>query len=87
MPNYVLRYDVNTNHIETSSNVYQFLARRLRHRGWTRHQYSCWRANGKRAADAFNEATFFANALEAQYGVGVVINLEYQRHLVFIQIR
>jgi hypothetical protein len=40
-------YDLNTNHIEQnghdSSNVYKFLGSRMHRRGWTKHQYSCWR--------------------------------------------
>lgn len=35
----------------------------------------------------FNDAVAIANALETQYGVGIFLNLEYQRHLTFIQIR
>ena len=91
MPNYVLQYDLSTNHIEQhghdSSNVYKFLARRLHRRGWTNHQYSCWRCNGKVVGEAAYDANFVANEVEAQYGVGVFIRLEYQRHLQFIQVR
>lgn len=91
MPNYVLQYDLDTHHIESngydSSNVYKYLARRLRQRGWARHQYSCWRCYGKTANAADFDANFAANQLEAQYGVGVFLRLEYQRHLQFIQVR
>jgi hypothetical protein len=90
MPNYVLQYDLSTNHIEDnghdSSNVYKYLARRLSRRGWTKHQYSCWRCDGKAVGEAAYDANFVANDLEAQYGVGVFVRLEYQRHLQFIQL-
>jgi hypothetical protein len=91
MPIYVLQYDLSSDHIDTNGHtswsVYQFLASRLQQRGWTRHQYACWKANGKGPNDFFNDAVAIANALETQYGVGIFLNLEYQRHLAFIQIR
>jgi hypothetical protein len=91
MPNYVLQYDLSTNHIEgnghDSSNVLNFLGRRLRRRGWTKHQYSCWKANGKTIVEAYNEAGDCTTELEARYGIRVFIRLEYQRHLEFVQVR
>jgi hypothetical protein len=41
----------------------------------------------KTANAADLDANFAANQLEAQYGVGVFLRLEYQRHLQFIQVR
>jgi hypothetical protein len=81
MPDYLLQYDLSSNHIEANvhdcSSVYKYLARRLRRRGWAKHQYSCWRCNNKPAGAANNEPNNLANQFEAQYGVGVFLRLEF----------
>ena len=85
-------YDLSSLHIENnghdSSNVYKFISRRLRRRGWTKHQYSCWRRNGLSVHQAHaTTAHFIGSQAEAQYGDGVFIRLEYQRHLQFVSVR
>jgi hypothetical protein len=59
---------------DDSSNVYKFLKRRLLRRGWTKHQYSCWRSINKGFIAAQTDVIQIAGQFEAQYRVGVFIH-------------
>lgn len=93
MPNYVLQYDLNTVHIRNRvppverSAVYRHLGQQLSLRGWTKYQKSCWRGIGKTGFQAQTDANAAANNLEANFGVGVIRRLDYQRYSNFFQVR
>lgn len=91
MPNYVLQYDLSTNHIDTnghaSSAVYAHIGRLLQSRGWARHQYSCWRVEGKGAGAAAYDAAWILNQMEGRWGFGIFIHLHYERRTQFFVLR
>lgn len=91
MPDFVLQYDLSSLHITNNghvpSTVYRHISRLLRQRGWTRHQYSCWRVEAKTLANGTNDANNIAAQMEARWGVGIFLHLEHQDRNGFIVTR
>ena len=80
-----------TNHIDTnnhaSSKVYAYISRILRNRGCTRSQFSCWRIENQSAANAALDAGYVAAQMEARFGQGIFLHLDYERRTHFFHIR
>ena len=98
LPNFVLQYDLTqhqSNHIDNigyaSSTVYANIGRILQSRGWTRHQYSCWRVEGKGALAAVQyDAAYVANEMEARFvgpAPGIFIHLQYEERTQFFAVQ
>ena len=91
--NFVLQYDLSTTFTEEngypSSTVYEYIARLLQDRGYTRHQYSCWRRENISIAEAANDADYIAQRMEIRFGPapGICIALHYEQRIGFYVVR
>lgn len=79
MARYLLQYDLDSVHIRNRgqhrSAAYRILARELEQRGWAKYE------KDKTFLHAQNDANHVAVYLEAQFGNGVFVRLDFERYL------